>query len=389
MSCCEKSRVMLVGTGGYAGFYLETLEKPEFTQKAEFVCAVDPFCAPETKERLEKQGVRVFDDMQTAYDATGPIDLTLCVTPLPYHLEHIRMAVQNGSHVLCEKPAAPVMEQLEPMIRLEKESGKCVAIGFQWSFAPAMLACKQDILSGRYGKPLFAKALVLWPRPESYFKRGSGWGGKRFADDGSIINDSVASNATAHYLHNLYFMFGDLLSTSAMPEQLRMSVARANDIENYDTVCVEATLSNGARVLYLASHAVSETQNPLIEYRLENAVIRYDCETNRLAAFSYSGELLCDYGDVDGSVDTKVHTVLDAVRAGDWSGVPCMPSTAKAHVYTVDELFYKAHIHPFREEDKALYKADSKTERGVFVPGLAQACKKAYDNEQFLDFQKL
>ena len=66
MSCCEKSRVMLVGTGGYAGFYLETLEKPEFTQKAEFVCAVDPFCAPETKERLEKQGVRVFDDMQTA-----------------------------------------------------------------------------------------------------------------------------------------------------------------------------------------------------------------------------------------------------------------------------------------------------------------------------------
>ena len=379
---------MLVGTGGYAQFYLETLSRPELLRKAEFVCAADPFMSAETKSALEEKGVRTFDDMQKAYDEMGPIDLTFCVTPLPYHLENIRTAVRNGSHVLCEKPAAPVLEQLEPMIALEKTSGKGIAIGFQWSFAPAMLACKRDILNGKFGKPLYARALVLWPRPESYFRRGTGWGGRRYGKDGRIINDSVASNATAHYLHNLYFMLGDAMNTSAMPAELEASIGRANCIENYDTVSIRAKLENGAEILYLASHAVEHTQNPMVEFHFEQAVVSYDCDTNCLTARCMDGSVV-EYGQVDSSVDTKVHTVVDAVREGDWSRVPCLPSTTRPHVYTVDTLFHHAEIVSFPQEMIGVYEPDDPEKRGVFVRGLEEELHKAYEANQPADFLEI
>ena len=44
-----------------------------------------------------------------------------------------------------------------------------------------------------------------------------------------------------------------------------ISIGRANRIENYDTVSIKAKLQNGAPILYLASHAVKHTQNPLEE----------------------------------------------------------------------------------------------------------------------------
>lgn len=388
MSCSEKCRILLVGTGGYAQFYLETLFKPEISAKAVLIGAADPFMSNEVKEMFASKGVKTFGDMQEAYDALGGVDLTICVTPLPYHLGHIRTAIQNGSHVLCEKPAAPVMEQLEPMLELERTSGKCIGIGFQWSFAPAMLACKRDVLSGKFGKALSAKVLVLWPRPVSYFTRGSGWGGKRFAADGTIINDSVASNATAHYLHNLFFMLGGTMNTSAMPVALQASTARANSIENYDTVSLKAALDNGAEVLYLSSHAVEKTQNPLIEYRFERGVVKYNCETNELTAYLQDGSTI-EYGSVDGSVDTKVSTVIDAVQSGNYKSVPCTPETAKAHVYTVDYLFRNTEIVPIPAERLAFYDPDDSMKKGVFVPGLGETLREAYNKEMFVDFTSL
>ena len=44
-----------------------------------------------------------------------------------------------------------------------------------------------------------------------------------------------------------------------------ISIGRANRIENYDTVSIKAKLENGAEILYLASHAVKHTQNPMKE----------------------------------------------------------------------------------------------------------------------------
>lgn len=389
MKRSDKLKLVLAGAGGYGRFYLEALARPEILEKADFSGVVEPFLNPETKEELVRRRVPVFQSLEAAYDALGKVDLTCIVTPLPYHLEHIKMALAHGSHVLCEKPAAPVMSQLEPMIGLEQDSGKCLAIGFQWSFAPAMLRCKKDILSGLFGDPVRAKALVLWPRPQSYFKRGSGWGGKRTAEDGTVINDSVASNATAHYLHNLYFMLGDSMKEAALPTEMRVSVARANEIENYDTICIKAKMKRGVDLLYLASHAAEKTQNPLIEYQFENAVIRYECGTNHLTACFNDGSVK-KYGDVESDVHTKLEAVIDGVRDGNYkTSVNCTPSTCKPHVWTVDQIYQNEEIYQFPAETLMYYHPESPAEKGVYVKGLEDACHRAYQENEFLDFSAI
>ncbi len=388
MRYSDRLKVVLAGAGGYGSFYLEAFKRPEILRKAELVGVVEPFLKPETRAELEGKVVPVFQDLPSAYEALERVDLTCIVTPLPYHLEHIKTALEHGSHVLCEKPAAPVLTQLEPMIELERNAGKCLAIGFQWSFAPAMLRCKRDILSGLFGAPVYAKALVLWPRPKAYFKRGSGWGGKRTAEDGTPINDSVASNAAAHYLHNLYFMLGDSMKEAARPFRMEVSVARANEIENYDTICLRAKVRRGTELLFLASHAVEETQNPLIEYRFEHASIRYDCETNRLTAYFDDGSVK-EYGEVEGDVHTKLEAVIDGVRKGNYeSSVFCLPSTCRPHVQTVDDIYRSKKIYPFPQEKIREYQSGDPQKEGVYVAGLGAACRKAYDENTFLDFSE-
>ncbi len=386
MKCSEKLRLLLVGAGGYGHFYLEALARPEISRKVDFAGVVEPFLNLEVETELKRRKVPVFKDMESAYKMLGRVDLTCIVTPLPYHLEHIKTALSYKSHVLCEKPAAPVMDQLKPMIELERNAGKCLAIGFQWSFAPAMLRCKRDILSGLFGDLIYAKALILWPRPEAYFKRGSGWGGKRCAEDGAPINDSVASNATAHYLHNLYFMLGDSMKEAALPAEIEVSVARANAIENYDTICIRGRMKQGGSLLYLASHAVEHTQNPLIEYRFEKASILYDCESNRLTAYFNDGSVK-KYGEVESDVHTKLEAVIDGIRKGNYeSSIFCTPSTCKPHVWTVDHIFYHEKIYPFPAERLNFYCPDQDDKRGVYVDGLEEACREAYRENKFLNF---
>ena len=77
-----------------------------------------------------------------------------------------------------------------------------IAVGYQWSYSSAIQKLKQDIHSGIYGKALQMKTIVLWPRNKAYFTRTTGWAGKVKASNGETIYDSVANNATAHYLHN-------------------------------------------------------------------------------------------------------------------------------------------------------------------------------------------
>lgn len=67
-----------------------------------------------------------------------------------------------------------------------------------------------------------------------------------------------------------------LFMTGAGAENIQCRTYRANDIETYDTAVLKA-VSAGAQIFMAASHAVkpSEKQEPLLEYRYENATLRY------------------------------------------------------------------------------------------------------------------
>lgn len=118
------------------------------------------------------------------------------------------------------------------------------------------------------------KTLLLWPRDEDYYHRGIGWAGKIRTADGQLIYDSVLSNATGHYLHNMLFVMG-ADGQSAMPERIEAQLWRANSIENFDTAKVDMTFTGGMQAHCLVSHAVAQQLNPIFMYRFEGATVFY------------------------------------------------------------------------------------------------------------------
>jgi hypothetical protein len=52
------------------------------------------------------------------------------------------------------------------------------------------------------------------------------------------IFDSPANNATAHFLHNMFYLLGATRETSAAPAVVQAELYRANAIENFDTAAI-------------------------------------------------------------------------------------------------------------------------------------------------------
>ena len=105
-------------------------------------------------------------------------DLLSLATPTQFHTPQIRRAVRQGINVLCEKPLTGDAQDIPGLERLQNETDKFIAVGYQWSYSKAIQTLKKDISAGRFGKAICMKSLVFWPRSRAYFTRSTGWAGK-------------------------------------------------------------------------------------------------------------------------------------------------------------------------------------------------------------------
>ena len=275
MNMNAKVRVVLVGIGGYGSIYVNEVLRPETLDMVELVGIVDPFPASCRRlDELKALAGEPYSDLADFYKEKKA-DLAVISTPIQFHTENIITALENGSDVLCEKPLCGDVRDVSKLLEAEKESGHFVHIGYQWSHSEAIEALKKDVIAGVYGEPLSLKTLILWPRDRRYFKRGTGWAGKIRAADGSLIYDSVANNAAAHYLHNMFYVTGANLDESRPVSSVDAELYRTNDIENFDTAIIRCKLQGGADATFIASHSINKAQNPMFDYKFTGGRITY------------------------------------------------------------------------------------------------------------------
>jgi predicted dehydrogenase len=262
------------------------------------------------------------------------------------------------------------------MLEAEKKYGRFIAIGYQWSFSDAIQALKKDILAGVLGAPISFKTAISWPRNFAYFRRGSGWAGK-IEKDGVTILDSIASNACAHYLHNMLFLLGEQMGESAYVDTLEADCFRANDIETFDTCTLRGRVRD-VPIYFAATHAAECNRNPAFVYRFENAVVTFteDAEAVIRAKFNDGREVL--YGNPFADEFKKLLDCVDAVQKG--KRPICTVKTAMAHTALIAKLHESTEYRPFPSEDILLNaKAD-----GVYVKGLLEKMYRAYEEEKLL-----
>ncbi len=376
----KKTSVVLVGIGGYGSLYVNEVLKPENSGVFELVGAVDPY--PSSCRRLPELTARCGQPYASLDDFYREKTADLCVisTPIQFHTENIISALRHGSDVLCEKPLCGDARDIVRLAEAEASSGHRVSIGYQWSHSEAIGKLKSDVAAGVYGEPVFLRTLVLWPRDRKYFGRGTGWAGRIRAADGSLIYDSVANNAAAHYLHNMLYVTGSETDGARRVTDVKAELARVNDIENFDTSVIRVTLEGGAAALFAASHTVACTVNPVFDYRFTRGRVTFSQDApppsldgtytpGHIVGVTDRGETR-DYGDPFIFPERKLH-VAAAVARGELPAPVCGIRAASEHTRLINRIGEEFPIGSFdpsliRERGELLY-VDTLSERLISV----------------------
>lgn len=83
--------------------------------------------------------------------------------PLPneLHYEWTIKALRAGKHVLCEKPLAPTVSQIEEMIAVAKENGVFLMEAFAYLHSPFTRAIKEELKAGTIGQVLYMDSCFI------------------------------------------------------------------------------------------------------------------------------------------------------------------------------------------------------------------------------------
>lgn len=342
----ETVKLLLVGIGGYGAGYVMTALNME--DEFEVVGVADPY-AENSPAFDSLEDVPVFETIEDFFAAGHTADAAVISTPIHLHCKHLVSALSNGMHVLCEKPLCASPEEAQAMIAAAAaHPDKKVLIGFQWSFSPAILQAKQQILDGVWGKPLEMRVTVRWPRAFSYYERND-WAGRIRDTNGNAVGDSVLSNATAHYLHNPLFMLGDTMDQSSSPATIEAECFRAFDIETFDTAFVRLRVSNAFNAettVYIAvSHCSEESADPVVEYTFENGKI-WCAGDDRL-----HGELNgnpVEFGIIGSNLEgyyNKMNTLFECITEDAAS--PCTAQTAMPEFEVAHHVITQIPVRTF------------------------------------------
>lgn len=332
----KKISVLLIGIGGYGNNYVRGMLEEGESHNAELVGAVDPY--PEGcryLNELKDRGITIFSNLEDFY-ANNSADLAVISSPIQFHCRQTCISLEYNSNVLCEKPVSATVQEVDQMIEARDRTGLTVAVGFQWAYDPPFQSLKKDVMDGLLGRPKRLKTLVLWPRDTMYYKRV--WAGKKRDTDGSWILDSVANNATAHFLHNMLHLLGKKEELSANPIEVTAELYRANPIENFDTSAIKIMIDVGAEILFYASHAVKNLFGPIFLYEFEDAIVAYNEpsfpeSSNKLIARFKDGRIK-EYGTPNHGSIRKLWVIMDVIRG--LGNNPCPLESAKAHTLCIN-----------------------------------------------------
>ena len=352
----------------YLAALLENKEKRDFR----LVGTVDPQPRRCTQlAELQALDVPVFERLEEFY-GRNRADLAIIASPIHFHCAQTCLALTRGSCVLCEKPAAGTVQEVQRMREAERAAGRWVSVGFQWSFSAAIQALKNDIRAGMYGRPRRLKCLYLWPRNEAYYRRND-WAGKLRDAEGRWILDSPANNAMAHDLHNMFYVLGRERETAARPVRVEAELYRAHKIENFDTAALRCLSGDGVEILFYVSHAASVDTGPVFSYEFERGEIRAAGRDTDIKVFLPAGEK--NYGTPDREPLRKMWEAIDLVRGEDLPA--CGLEAALGQTLAVNGAQdSRPEVQEFPRE--TIVSRGEPGSREVMVAGLAEVFNECY-----------
>ena len=333
-------RVLLLGVCGYGSNYIKEISERDIPGvRIEGICEVVPNVA-DLYPIIREQNIPIYKSPEEFY-REHQADLAVVSTPIHLHYQQIVTCLQNGSNVLTEKPVCTSGQGARKLEELERQTGKFISVGYQLNYSRDVLALKQDILSGKFGKPVSMKALHAMRRGDKYYAR-NGWAG-RITVNNCAVNDSPFNNACAHQFQIMTFLLGDRMDRAMELARVEAEPYKANrHVENFDAIAIHAETVNRVPVWYFTAHALQEKKlGPVAEYRFEKGTVYFgrDYGSGPKAEYVYEGDdgTVTDYGKIaKGERLQKFYDAIQAVRTG--SRPVCTVQCAIPHLEAVEQI---------------------------------------------------
>ncbi|WP_088825762.1 Gfo/Idh/MocA family protein [Listeria goaensis] len=187
-----KKRVAIIGAGQVA----ETVHADYYKTRPELILAA--VCDPNLKraeEFAEQNGfLAAYSDAKSLF-LNEKVDMVSICTPNRFHFENVMLALQNGAHVMCEKPPAMTPEEALAMAEEAASRGLVLAYDFHHRFSDEARFLKQE-------KKLFGDIYIA--RARALRRSGvPGWGtftNKEIQGGGPLIDIGIHMLDTAMYV---------------------------------------------------------------------------------------------------------------------------------------------------------------------------------------------
>ena len=156
----EKLKIGIIGCGGIAnGKHMSSIKQLDNVEMVAF-CDIIPERAEKAAKEYGTADAKVYTDYKELLKDES-INNVRVLTQNNMHARISIDAMKAGKHVMCEKPMAMNYAEAKEMIKVSKETGKLLTIGYQHTFDPDVIYAKAESEKGTFGDMYFAKANVV------------------------------------------------------------------------------------------------------------------------------------------------------------------------------------------------------------------------------------
>jgi predicted dehydrogenase len=161
------------------------------------------------------------------------VDIVDICTPPALHVAQTLAALAAGKEVVCEKPLAGSLAEIDRIIAAEAEAAGRVMPVFQYRYGNGLQKAKRIIELGIAGKPYLATVETAWRRTAEYYQ--TPWRGRRETELGGVL--------VTHAIHShdlLTYLMGPVASVFAR------TATRVNPVEVEDCAVASLVMQSGA-----------------------------------------------------------------------------------------------------------------------------------------------
>ncbi len=171
------------------------------------------------------------------------VDAIIIAVPHYDHPRYVIMGLENGLHVMCEKPAGVHTKHVKEMNEAAKKSDKIFAMMFNQRTNHVYRKMRELVHSGKYGEIRRTNWLITdWYRTQFYYNSGE-WRATWSGEGGGVL-----LNQAPHQLDLWQWICGMPVKVHA-----KLSYGKWHDIEVEDDVSAYVEYANGATGVFITS----------------------------------------------------------------------------------------------------------------------------------------